>query len=131
MPETVVASAPTGGDAACAKAPKLAAESSTARPTRSPITESSRAPFTRMNYFLILPTPCDQTKCQEFSPRAVDIRFDGPRALRVRLCADREAQMQRLRFSDTNLISVDPDDSHPDMGDHQHHGHTHRSPHRG
>jgi CopG family nickel-responsive transcriptional regulator len=49
----------------------------------------------------------------------------------VRALADRIRAERGVRFGDINLISVDPNDSHPGEGGHQHHGHAHLSPHRG
>ena len=49
----------------------------------------------------------------------------------VRALSDRIRAERGVRFGDINLISVDPNDSHADDGDHQHHGYAHLSPHRG
>jgi CopG family nickel-responsive transcriptional regulator len=53
----------------------------------------------------------------------------------VRSLADRIRAERGVRFTDINLISVDPNDRHIDGvadGDgHQHQGHAHLSPHRG
>ena len=79
------------------------------------------------NHDLVVSTtqvPLDHETC--FASTILKGSTDAVRALSDHIRAERG-----VRFGDINLISVDPNDSHPGGDGHQHHGHAHLSPHRG